>query len=60
MKNYENLKNILAGMEPDIIKFYEKGNHAAGTRIRKQLQDLKRAANDMRNEIQDIKKGGNS
>lgn len=59
MSKYDDLKNILAGMEPDIIKFYEKGNHAAGTRIRKQLQDLKRAANDMRVEIQGIKKGGN-
>ena len=58
MSKYDDLKNILAGMEPDIIKFYEKGNHAAGTRIRKQLQDLKRAANDMRVEIQGIKKGG--
>jgi hypothetical protein len=57
MSKYDDLKNILAGMEPDIIKFYEKGNHAAGTRIRKQLQDLKRAANDMRVEIQGIKKG---
>ena len=56
MKNYENLKAILAGMEPDVIKFYEKGNHAAGTRIRKQLQDLKRACNEMRGEIQEIKK----
>jgi hypothetical protein len=57
MSKYDYLKNILAGMEPDIIKFYEKGNHAAGTRIRKQLQDLKRAANDMRVEIQNVKKG---
>jgi hypothetical protein len=57
MKNYENLKAILAGMEPDIIKFYDKGNHAAGTRLRKQLQDLKRACNEMRGEIQEIKKG---
>ena len=57
MKNYENLKAILAGMEPDMIKFYDKGNHAAGTRLRKQLQDLKRACNEMRGEIQEIKKG---
>ena len=57
MKNYENLKAILAGMEPDMIKFYDKGNHAAGTRLRKQLQDLKRAANEMRGEIQEVKKG---
>lgn len=60
MSKYDDLKNILAGMEADIIKFYEKGNHAAGTRIRKQLQDLKRAANDMRVEIQEIKKGSGS
>lgn len=54
MKNYENLKNIIAGMEQDIQKFND-GNNAAGTRIRKQLQDLKKEANNFRGAIQEIR-----
>lgn len=55
MKKYEALKSILANMETDVVKFYENETNAAGARIRKQLQELKRTANDMRSEIQDIK-----
>ncbi len=36
-------------------KFYEKGNKAAGTRVRKGLQDLKKLAQEVRLEIQNIK-----
>jgi len=42
-------------METDVQKFYEKGQAAAGTRIRKGLSELKKKAQDMRNEIQQIK-----
>lgn len=54
MKNYEALKAIIAGMEADVQKFYN-GNNAAGTRVRKQLQELKRACNDMRIHVQETK-----
>ncbi len=42
-------------METDVEKFYVKGQAAAGTRVRKALSELKKMAQDMRNEVQDIK-----
>ena len=56
MKEYEKIKQILAAIEEDVIKFSEKGNAAAGTRVRKGLQDVKRACQEMRDAIQDMKK----
>jgi len=55
MNHYENLKNIIASMEVDVQKFYN-GNNAAGTRVRKALQDLKKAAQEMRIDVQEKKK----
>lgn len=54
-QSYEALLNQLKELEADVVKFYEKGQAAAGTRIRKGLSDLKKKAQDMRNEIQSIK-----
>lgn len=55
MKYFEKLKQVLHDMEPDCIKFYEKGNKAAGTRIRKDLQTIKQLAQEMRLEVQNTK-----
>ncbi len=52
---YEALKAQLEEMEKDVEKFYVKGQSAAGTRLRKQLNELKKLAQDMRVEIQAIK-----
>jgi hypothetical protein len=46
------------GLEGDFDKFYNKGNKAAGTRIRKGMQDLKVLAQDIRKEVQDSKNAG--
>ena len=54
-QSYQDLLNHLKEMEVDIQKFYEKGQAAAGTRLRKGLSDLKKKAQDMRNEIQNLK-----
>ena len=54
MQKYETLKSLVAGMEADVQKFYN-GNNAAGTRVRKHLQDVKKACQDMRNEVQEIR-----
>ncbi len=54
-QSYEQLLNQLKELEADVVKFYEKGQAAAGTRIRKGLSDLKKKSQDMRNEIQSIK-----
>jgi predicted nucleic acid-binding Zn-ribbon protein len=54
-QSYQDLLNHLKELETDIQKFYEKGQAAAGTRIRKGLSELKKKSQDMRNEIQNIK-----
>jgi hypothetical protein len=56
MKEYQKLKELIASMEEDLNKFGEKGNASAGMRLRKILQDIKKTAQDMRFEIQEIKK----
>lgn len=55
MENYEKLKNIVESVQEDFDKFYTKSNKAAGTRIRKAMQDLKVLAQDIRKEVQDMK-----
>ena len=52
MNRLDELKNYIAGLETDFVKFYEKENHAAGTRVRKAMQGLKKLANDIRAEVQ--------
>lgn len=54
MSKYEAIKNIVSAMENDVEKF-NSGNAAAGTRVRKALQELKKAAQDYRTEIQETK-----
>lgn len=48
MELYEQLKNLVAELEGDFSKFYEKGNKAAGTRVRKGCQDIKNLCQDIR------------
>jgi hypothetical protein len=55
MNNYNKLKDLLASIESDADKFYNKGVSAAGTRVRKGLQDIKSLASDMRKEVIDLK-----
>ncbi len=55
-KLFDELKDIIGGAEEDVDKFYNKGNKAAGTRIRKAMQELKKVAQDLRTEVQDKKK----
>ncbi|GIV39784.1 MAG: hypothetical protein KatS3mg033_1584 [Thermonema sp.] len=55
MKKFEELKNIVLAAEEDAKKFYEKDNQAAGTRLRKAMQQLKELAHDIRKEVQEIK-----
>lgn len=55
MSRFDDIKNVIEGVENDMNKFYEKGNKAAGTRARKGLQDLRKLAQEVRLEIQDIK-----
>jgi len=52
---YQKIVAHVQDMEVDVNKFYEKGQAAAGTRVRKALSELKALSQDMRNEIQDVK-----
>ena len=47
---YEKLKQLIASAEEDIRKA-EGGNKAAGTRARQIMQDIKNAAQDVRQAI---------
>lgn len=53
MEKFTHLNEILETMKTDIEKFYEKGQNAAGTRLRKSLNDLRKKAAEIRKEIQD-------
>jgi hypothetical protein len=52
MNRFEQLKNLILSLEGDFQKFYDKENQAAGTRVRKGMQDLKNLAQEIRIEVQ--------
>lgn len=54
MQAYEELKTLVMEIESDIQKA-EGGNKAAGTRVRKQMQLIKQAAQNVRNNILEIR-----
>lgn len=51
MEKYNELKALIASIEEDAVKFYEKGNNAAGTRVRTGLQKVKALAQEIRNSV---------
>lgn len=55
MSYFDKLKSHIEALEEDFTKFYEKGNKAAGTRVRKGMQELKSLAQDIRNDVQEKK-----
>ena len=54
MQAYEQLKALVAEIEADVNKA-EGGNKAAGTRVRKQMQDIKKAAQVVRNTVLELR-----
>ena len=50
MQEYEDLKTLVAEIEADVNKLDGK-NKAAGTRVRKQMQKIKQAAQNVRKRI---------
>lgn len=55
IEKFNELKSLLEGLEADADKFFNKGNSAAGTRVRKGLQELKNLSQDLRLKIQEAK-----
>ena len=52
---FSKIKDLVSSLEDDFEKSYEKGNAAAGTRVRKGMQELKNYATSIRKEVQDMK-----
>ena len=50
MQEYETLKRLVTEAEDDVNKAIG-GNKAAGTRVRKKMQEVKSAAQDVRKKI---------
>jgi len=55
MDSYTKLVDFVESLRVDAEKFYVKGQSAAGTRYRKGLSELKKMAQDLRVEVQNIK-----
>ena len=58
MNNFGKLKDLVMSLEDDFSKFYDKQNAAAGTRVRKGMQELKTMAQAFRTEVQNTKNTG--
>ncbi len=50
MQEFDILKRLIQEVEDDVAKA-EGGNRAAGTRVRKKMQEIKSAAQDVRKRI---------
>ena len=54
MEEYERLRQMVETAAEDVAKA-EGGNKAAGTRVRKMMQDIKNAAQDVRKKILEVR-----
>lgn len=54
MQEYETLKRLVEASAEDVAKA-EGGNKAAGTRVRKSMQDIKNAAQTVRKKILEVR-----
>lgn len=55
MKEFKAIKELIASLEDDYMKFYDKQNKTAGTRVRKGMQEIKVLAQVIRADIQNKK-----
>jgi hypothetical protein len=55
MEKFQKVKQLVEGAEADFLAFYEKGNKAAGTRVRGVMQELKVLAQEIRQEVTEKK-----
>jgi len=55
MEKFTKIKELISSIEKDADLFYNKANKAAGTRIRKGMQDVKNLAQEVRTEVTEKK-----
>ena len=53
-----SINEIVENIQGDVTKFDEKGNKAAGTRVRKAMQQIKGLAQDVRVYVSEKNKQG--
>lgn len=56
MEKFNELKTLIASLEDDASKFFNKDNKSAGVRLRKGLQDVKALAQQLRVEVSEKNK----
>lgn len=54
MEEYQKLRTLVESAADDVAKA-EGGNKAAGTRVRKMMQEIKNAAQDVRKKILEVR-----
>ena len=54
MEDFDRLKQVVAEAETDVVKC-DAGNKAAGTRVRKQMQEIKKAAQAVRQSVLELR-----
>jgi len=52
---FQDFSKIVEAMEGDFEKFYDKEVGAAGTRVRKHLQELAKMCKEVRNDVTAVK-----
>jgi hypothetical protein len=52
---FQDFSKIVEAMESDFEKFYDKEVGAAGTRVRKHLQELAKMCKEVRNDVTAVK-----
>jgi hypothetical protein len=55
MEKFQKLKEIVSNIETDASKFYDDSNAAAGTRLRKAMQEIKALSQEIRTEVTEMK-----
>ena len=51
MDIFNQLKELINEVEADAVKFYDKNNKAAGVRVRKAMQEIKKIAQNVRLDV---------
>lgn len=55
VNRFQDFSKLVETMEGDFEKFYDKGVNAAGTRVRKHLQELAKLCKEVRNDVTAVK-----
>jgi hypothetical protein len=55
MEKIDELKELIRQAETEASSFYDKGNKAAGTRLRNAMQQVKVTATEIRKEVTEKK-----